>query len=397
MGKTTILKQLEKQLRKRNSTVNVAYLSADDISNSALFKTPEHLLLYLKQTHSFSRKFLYLMIDEFQTIPNAGLFLKNIFDNYKDNLQIIVSGSSSLEISKNSEFLTGRAVEFEIERISFGEFFNYTQKIESPFFPLNKWKDLTFWHETFSQKLDLALGEYLIFGGYPEIIITPDIEQKKILLNSIAGTYIEKDIIHFLKIENISAFNSLLKIAADQSGNLLNASELSSTLGISLNTVKKYLDILKGTYIIDLLRPFSTNLRVEIGKMPKIFVLDCGLRNYLLKTWSEENCFSGKSIENFAYLTLKNNFYENRLYYYRTLGGAEVDFLLETDGKSMVSIEVKYQNRVHGKPLAMKNLEERYPKKSFHNVIVTKNTLQKESKNLYFIPVSLLPFIDFTA
>ena len=62
------------------------------------------------------------MLDEFQYLENSGLFLKVLFDNLKGKSQIIVSGSSSLEISKSSEFLTGRKIEFRMETFSFREF-----------------------------------------------------------------------------------------------------------------------------------------------------------------------------------------------------------------------------------------------------------------------------------
>ena len=65
---------------------------------------------------------IYVLLDEFQYVKNAGLFIKTLFDAAKDKLQLIVSGSSSLEITKNSEFLTGRKIDFLLERFSFGEF-----------------------------------------------------------------------------------------------------------------------------------------------------------------------------------------------------------------------------------------------------------------------------------
>jgi predicted AAA+ superfamily ATPase len=87
-------------------------------------------------------------------------------------------------------------------------------------------------------------------------------------------TYIQKDIAGFLKVENIRAFNHLIRILASQIGNLMNQSELNATLGISINTLSKYVDMLEGTYVIDLLSPYFTNIRKELSKMPKVYFHD---------------------------------------------------------------------------------------------------------------------------
>lgn len=88
VGKTTLMKQLEEITTKDTSSSSV-FLQADKISNMDIFKTPETLITYLKVKYDFPNKFIYLYIDEFQFIEQAGLFLKNIFDEYRWNLQII--------------------------------------------------------------------------------------------------------------------------------------------------------------------------------------------------------------------------------------------------------------------------------------------------------------------
>ena len=93
------------------------------------------------------------------------------------------------------------------------------------------------------------MNEYIVFGGYPEVITTQKIKDKKIILKLIIKTYIEKDIINFLKVENVSGFNNLIKILSSQIGNLVNVSELSNTVNLANNTLSKYLDILVGTYL----------------------------------------------------------------------------------------------------------------------------------------------------
>ncbi len=391
VGKTTILKEIEKELNKSSEEAKAVYLLADDLWDEPIFSSTASLELYLKQYHEFGKKKIYLMIDEFQVINNAGLFLKNIFDKHKDKLQLIVSGSSSLEINKSSEFLTGRAIQFDIERINFKEYFDYISKGSSKRMKLGRFSDLENFYQSFKSKLDLAFDDYLVFGGYPEVITTEPAEEKKIILKAIIKTYIEKDIINQLKIENITGFNNLLKIMSSQIGQLVNMNKISNTINLSINTLKKYTEILIGTYIFNLVSPYYKNIRTEMSKMPKGYILDLGIRNYVLRDFNFSSKI-GEIIENFVYLTLLSQFEKEYLHYYRTISGSEIDFVIEKDNAKNILCEVKYRSKVKT-PLAMKNFEKKYKKNTGNKLVITKDLIKKES-DVYFIPAVLLPFID---
>jgi len=390
VGKTYLLKEIKKDLEKTGK--KVAYLLADEMENKAILKSVANLELYLKQYFNFPNEFIYLMIDEFQTIKEAGLLLKNIFDKHKDKLQLIVSGSSSLEINKNSEYLTGRAIHFNVSRVNFKEYFDFRENIKTKRYNLDNIQALKVFFETFQPKLELYMGEFLSFGGYPEVITTQNAQEKKIVLQSIVKTYIDKDIINQLNVENITGFNNLIKILAGQVGQLVNSQELSNTANIAVNTLKKYLEILVGTYIIDLATPYYKNIRSEISKMPKVYVLDIGIRNYLLRSFDANINSHGGVIENFAYNALLAQYSKEYVHFYRTSGGAEIDFVIEDKNNKLMLCEVKYRNKV-SVPLIMKNFEKRYSNIS-NKLIVTKNLLKKEG-GVYFIPAILLPFISF--
>jgi len=395
VGKTTLLKQIEKELAEKNPASAVVYLLADDLDNKPIFNSPASLELYLKQFHGFPSKYIYLMIDEFQVINQAGLFLKNIFDKYKSKLQLIVSGSSSLEITKNSEFLTGRAIHFDIARINFKEYFDFANQTETKRIDLEDFKKLVLFYQTLRPKLEVALKEYSIFGGYPEVITTRKAEDKKIILKSIIKTYIEKDIINFLKIENVSGFNNLIKILSSQIGSLVNANELSNTVNLAGNTLNKYLDILAGTYIFNFVTPFYRNIRSETSKMPKAYILDLGIRNYLLRSFDFDTLNSsgtmGNIMENFVYLALLSQNPKDYLHFYRTISGTEIDFVIEKENEKNILCEVKYRSKVK-LPLTMKNFQKRYPDLIGQKIIVTKDLLKKES-NVCYLPAVLLPFV----
>ncbi|MBI4649726.1 ATP-binding protein [Candidatus Desantisbacteria bacterium] len=391
VGKTTILNKIKEEVIKKNPDAIVVYLSADDIENQPVFSSSLSLELYLKQLYKFPEKYIYLLIDEFQYINQAGLFLKNVFDKYKTNMQLIVSGSSSLEITKNIEFLTGRAIDFKIERVSFKEFFDYINNTKTERIPIDNYQKIELFCKTFFLKIEPLFKEYLIYGGYPEVLITEGIENKKIILSSIIKTYIEKDIVNFLKIENVSGFNNLVKALASQIGNLVNISELSNTVKVSINTLNKYLDILTGTYIFNFVTPYTHNIRNEISKMPKVYVLDSGIRNYLLRIFEFVDFSYGSVIENFVYLTMLSQYEKEYIHFYRTISGSEIDFVIEEENNRIILCEVKYVSRANT-PLAIRNLSKKYPEKIYKEIIITKD-LMKKDENVYFIPALILPFV----
>jgi uncharacterized protein len=389
VGKTYLLQRLKADLEQEGK--KVVYLLADDLDNRNFLKSLANLELYLEQYFNFPHDFIYLMIDEFQVLDEPGTFLKNVFDKHKGRLQLIVSGSSALEINKNSEYLTGRAIHFEVGRINFKEYFDFSEGINTSRYPLSQFKELKLFFDTFQAKLNASLEEYLNYGAYPEVLKTQDIVQKEEILKSIIKTYIDKDIINQLNIENITGFNHLIKILAAQTGQLVNYTELANTTNLSINTVKKYLEILSGTYVIDLMTPYFKNIRSEISKMPKVYLADNGIRNYLLRSFSPSLSGQGALIENFSYNTLRVQWTKEYLHFYRTIGGAEIDFVLETNKNKLIIAEVKYRHQLKT-PIIMNNFSERYPQVSY-KLVINKDVLKQEA-NTYFIPVSLLPFID---
>ncbi len=393
VGKTTILKQLQEYIENNFPESQSVYLMADDLENQSIFSSVSNLENYISQKTGFPDGFTFLFIDEFQYIEQAGQFLKNIFDKYKDqeNLQIIVSGSSSLEITKNQEFLTGRALEFMVDRISFREFFNWKEEIKGEFLKLDNLKEIKNFYHNFQTPLQNSLKEYLVFGGYPEVLTTKIQEERKIILGSIIKTYIEKDIVNFLRIENVGAFNGMLKILSEQIGNMVNVSKFGDDLGIALETARKYLDILEGTYVFKRVLPYHKNIRKEIVKMPKIYLLDLGIKSYFSRSWDADKIIGGEIIENFVYLTLKAQFESDYILFYRTKSGTEIDFIVKTENDKINLIESKYRNNPRAN--ALKNFKNKYPDTVKKSIVITKDFLDKKD-GVYFIPATLIPFLE---
>lgn len=390
VGKTTLLKHMESTLQKKGD--KTFYLSVDQEIDNPILKTSRYLGRFLKDQFHGGR--LTLFLDEFQYLKQPGLFLKTLFDQVGDQVQIIASGSSSLEITKNSEFLTGRKIEFYLSPINYEEFVSYKTGLKfMKRFTLSDFSALKEFYEIYQLVLNENRMEYIMFGGYPEVVTTQNHEDKQMLLNELVRTYIEKDIIAFLRIENVTGFNMLLKLLCDQIGNLINKSELSNTTNLSMDTVSKYLDILEGTYVFDFAKPYFKNLRKELSKMPKPYCNDFGMRNVILNQISKAAYFSGEERENFVYNQLRVNLSKEDLKFYRTLSKAEIDFIAK--GKhGQYAIEVKSTQRKISVPRIMESFEKQYGGETFFKVIVTDNLLEK-NKEVLFLPIALVPFIEW--
>lgn len=391
--KTTILKEVESYIQKQNLWKTV-FLYADRIDNQDIFASPSSFLSYLKYNFDFPNQFIFVFIDEFQFIDNAGLFLKNIFDLYKNKLQIIVSWSSSLEITKNSEFLTGRAIDFSIDRVSFWEFFCFnTAKENIPSFTLDGENRLREFYSVYKTQLENDFLMYLTYGWYPEVLIQQDNSVKERILSQIIETYISKDIVHFLKIENVQAFNNLVKLLSSNIWNLLNIHEVSSTLNTSMQTVNKYVDILEGTFVFSRVLPFFKNVRKELSKMPKIYVEDLWIKSYSLREFPSirQKIDLWSEVENFIYNELSKKVEKKQIYFYRTIAKAEIDFVVEKKFGSYLLFEVRYRNKVTNLPVVMKNFEENYWKQK--KIIITKDFISFQD-DVYYIPACLFPFVQ---
>lgn len=382
-GKTTLMLLLKEKLDKKGE--KTLFLSLDIESQKHFFESQNALLKKIEL--EFGKNRGYVFIDEIQRKENAGLFLKGIYD-LNMPYKFIVSGSGSMELKeKIHESLMGRKRVFELTPISFKEFVNhrtgyrYADKLGS-FFDVEK------------DKTEDLLFEYLNFGGYPRIILAQTLEEKKRIMDEILRSYLEKDISYLLKIERIDAFGSLIKLLANQMGGLINYSELSSTLGIALPTVKNYFWYAEKTFVIQRLTPFFRNVRKEITRSPVVYFYDLGLRNYVLGNFGSIDRTSepGFLFENLIFNILKERFYLSggSLHFWRTKDGAEVDFVVNF-GKEALPIEAKFRELKRPEvPKSMKSFIEKYqPKEAW---IVNPNF--KARVQLGDTKVEFMPFYE---
>lgn len=329
-GKTTVLHQIEDILKSSNQTSYFLNLEDPDYL-SLLNKSPKNLF----KIFSFDLKQKnFLLVDEIQYLDNPSNFLKYFYDEYRDKIKIIASGSSAFYLDKKfKDSLAGRKRIFYLFTVSFKEFLRFKKEKE-----LSQ-KDFQNLSLSEQEKIILYYQEYIIYGGYPRVVLA-SLEEKEEVLRDIAYSYIKKDIFE-ANIRQDEIFYKLFKILASQIGNLVNSSELASTLGTSKTAIDNYLYVMQKSFHIRLINPFFKNLRKELTKMPKLYFFDLGLRNFFTKNFKpfNEREDKGPLLENvlFRQLIEKYNFEEIR--FWRTIQKNEVDFVID----EKLAFEVKTQ------------------------------------------------------
>jgi predicted AAA+ superfamily ATPase len=354
-GKTTLLKQLEKYCTQENQPTLFLNLENKTILD-VLNDHPFNLLGFLTS----SEKRIIVFIDEIQYLNDPSNFLKLIFDEHSDRIKLVVTGSSAFYLDeKFRDSLAGRKRLFKLLTCTFWEFLGLKEQIQLQD-ELERIIKLPSAKSTLIDYLRIQWEEYMTYGGYPAVIMEPDKKEKINLLKEIRDSFIKRDILE-AGLTNENALYQLFRILAGQTGSLMNVNELASTLKIKNETAAKYLYVLQKCFHISLTRPFHRNIRKELVKMPKVFLLDTGLRNCLLNNFQSinERTDKGELWENMIFRWLADKYGEDEIKFWRTSSGNEVDFVLpEID--SPLAIEVKFDKK-QVKPNKYKIFENAYP------------------------------------
>lgn len=359
VGKTTLLLRIEKYLKEREQRVYYFSLENPLLLNE-LNADPENIFKYIQKP----KERIFLLLDEIQYLSAPSGFLKYLYDTYGDVLKLVVSGSSAFYIDRNfSDSLAGRKRIIELFPFTFSEFLRAKGAED-----LAESVSAGTWCRTGKkrtllvpqrQQLRQFLNEYLIYGGYPGVAIEPELEEKRLILKDLHESFLKKDIFE-AGISEQYKFYQLLKIIAAGTGSLLNASELGNTIGLSPDTVREYIHVLRKSFIKEVLPPFHNNVRKELTKMPKAYLLDSGFRNTVLNDFKmpAERIDKGALLENQVYIGLRT-YGIDPIFFWRTQDKKEVDFVLPQLPVPQ-ALEVKWQASAF-KPKKYERFTQAYP------------------------------------
>ena len=338
-GKSTLLKQLEDYCKQKE--MPVVFLNLENKAILAeLNENPLNLLKFMSEPE----KRTVALVDEVQYLDDPSNFLKLLYDEHSNRIKVVATGSSAFFIDNQfRDSLAGRKRIFQLYTCSFDEYLDLSGKTH-----LREEKDHLLKNRVFKSTLidylHVEWESYMIYGGYPAIVTEPDKQEKINRLNEIRDSFVKRDIMESGVINEI-AFYDLFRILAGQTGCIVNVNELSSTIRIKNETVNNFLKIMQKCFHIALIKPFFHNLRKELIKMPKVFLLDTGLRNCLLNNFQPVavRTDKGELWENMVFRIIADKIGTDAIQYWRTSGGNEVDFVL-SDIDRLKAIEVKYDS-----------------------------------------------------
>lgn len=317
VGKTTLVNQVLKKYSEKAEYYNC---EESDVAEGLSAGTSTALKNF------FGGKKL-VVLDEAQKIRDIGIKLKLLVDNYPE-MQIVATGSSSFELANIiNEPLTGRFYSYQLYPFSLFELKQIYSEME----------------------VNRLLERFLRLGLYPEVIKLGEQEAQK-QISSIASNYLFKDIFTFQEVRNPEVLAKLAQMLALQLGNEVSLDELSNSLGVSIETVERYIILLERAFVIFRLPAFSRNLRTEIKKSRKIYFYDCGIRNALIRNFNSLDLRSdvGALWENFCITErIKTNQRKDLLsnqYFWRTYSQKEIDYIEERNGK-LSAFEFKWNKK----------------------------------------------------
>lgn len=323
-GKTELLRVVY-----QNRKDDALWLNGEDLDTAALL---EH------RSEANYRRVLggktLLIVDEAQYVPDIARKAKLMIDTIAP-LHIILTGSSAFDLAQMGEPLVGRSMVLQLFPLAYAE-----------------WKQ----QENALQTKQL-LEEKLLYGNYPELARLTYPEQKENYLKDLVSMYLFKDILAFEHIRNAQKLKDLLVLLAHQIGSEVSLDELGRQLGMSKNTVERYLDLLSKVFVVFARSGFSANLRKEVVKSKRWYFLDNGIRNALLNDFSPLALRTDTGLlweQYFIVERMKHNHYQGNppaSYFWRTYDQQEID-LIEVRNREIAAFECKWKEGSGKVPIA---------------------------------------------
>jgi len=280
IGKTTIIRQVIKHLiDNKVAPKDILFLNLD--SFNFLENSIHELVEKYREIHKKSvEDFFYLFLDEVVSKEDFEKELKSLYDN--ENIKIICCSSKAALMRDKKAFLTGRTKTIEVMPLTFQEFLQF-KEVEI------KKSDQPVLHSYFK--------DYLRVGGIPYYVLTED----KDYLNELVQSIIYKDIVAYHNITNERVIKELFVLLCERVGKVTSYNKISKILGISVDSVKRYIEYFKSSYLFYEVSRFSKSYNEIITSPKKIYIGDVGIKNMI--TGFRD---LGASYENLVFLKIKD-------------------------------------------------------------------------------------------
>lgn len=365
-GKTTTLRWLLDQVQSDNKI----FLDLALESTRTLFEEYDaEGIAHALQTRGVKlTERAYVAIDEIQYSKKVPLVVKYLIDHYR--MKFYLTGSSAFYLKNQfSESMAGRKLIFELFPLSFQEFLVFKQityALPALFTNATDINACTFNSYAFNV-LQAYYEEFILYGGFPAVVLEQNVQRKQMLLDEIYTSYIDLDVEHLSDFKAIAELKRLIPLLAARIGSRINIEELSVIVGLSQPTVRTYVDFLQKTYLIRLLPVTSGNRDVKTRKQSKLYFVDTGIAS------RNADISGGAKFENALCHQLQRY---GALSYYDGLG--EIDFVLDT-GATRYALEAKetpvpaQKKMLHSRAAQLGvpdfNLIGRYKSAKYHNYL----------------------------
>ncbi len=336
-GKTYLLYQISKALKKRVPDKNIVLVSLEDDRLFPLTKKdlPELIKVYRQNFEPEPAHKTYFLLDEIQYLPEWEMVLRRLYDKEK-NIKFIITGSTSrLTPSDIATSLRGRTLSFKTFPFSFKEFLKMKGISVTP-------KDIEF--RKIIDEIVRLLKEYMEYGGFPQVIK----EKAKIeLLREYYHSIMYRDIIERYSIRNIMLFENFLKLLVQSMASPISFGKMADffkSIGVrvSKNTLIEYFKYAKDAFFAFDIPIFSYKIKDQIQYPRKLYLIDTGLKNALSFRHSEDR---GRLAENIVFLELLRR--NKEVYYWKDSSGYEVDFIIRENFSVKEAIQVCWNISEH--------------------------------------------------
>jgi predicted AAA+ superfamily ATPase len=311
VGKSTLIKE------SFSSKTSITYNLLEEKEYLRLVSNPE---IFSQEILKTDKSITHIIIDEIQRLPSLLNEIHNLIESCDNKKFFVMSGSSARKLKRGqANLLGGRAWTRYLYPLSYRELGD-----------------------------DFSLERALRFGTLPAVYLS-DNDSAQEILGSYVETYLTEEIRAEALVRNIGNFSRFLKLAANESSNLLNYSNIGREASVSNQSIKEYFQILEDTLIGAYLLPYNKSTRKRLVQHPKFYFFDNGVRNSLLKKTKDDvvpGTYSyGIDFEHFIVNEIiKLNRYMKKdweLSFYRSNNGAEVDLIIEKPDKTVMAVEIK--------------------------------------------------------
>lgn len=379
-GKTYYFYQIIKKLKEKIDFSRIVYVNFEDdrLLPLAVKDLDDLMEAYFELYPENKTKEIHCFFDEIQNIDNWEIFIRRIYD--KEKVKIFLTGSSSKLLSKEiATSLRGRTLNYQIFPLSFKEFLNF--KGVKP--------DKNFAYSQIRFKIKKLFQEYIIFGGFPEVVLESD-DLKMAVLKNYYDLIIYRDLVERFAVRNTDFLKSLSKYLLTNFSAPFSINgyyrNLEKPLRPAKDTVLEYLSYLQEIELVFLLPIFSYSLKTQQVNPKKNYVVDNGLRNAVCFRFSED---FGRLLENLVFIELKRR--NKEIYYYKQK--RECDFIIMNNLKASQAIQVTQELNKNNKEREVCGLIEVMQKYQIKEGLILVQDLKKETeekinnKKIKFIPL----------